>query len=88
MDLHGSSLGPQQNLVVEGWGCMLGEVKRVGVAGICHILDMTRGEQKQGQPRGWGWGCGRQAPGCLLNWRPPSGEAWGHVQGSGLDSFC
>lgn len=51
-----SSLGPQESLVMEGQGCMVGEVKGGGVAGseVEGIFDRTRGEQQQGTPQGLG----------------------------------
>lgn len=47
MNQNWSCLGPQENLVMEGWGCMVGEVKGGGVAGseVEGIFDRTRGEQ-------------------------------------------
>lgn len=56
MNQNWPSLGPQENLVMEGWECMVGEVKGGGVAGseVEGIFDRTRGEQQQGLPQGLG----------------------------------
>lgn len=58
MNQNWSRLGPQQNLVVEGWGCLVGGVTGVGWLDLklkaSHILQEL---SSRANPRGWG--CGR-----------------------------